>query len=258
MDDNQQQTILRSIAISSGFLNATNPGDLQVAYQVLESFKKYNGRINLCVGWLHQDHLALGETDVTIPAKLYALTIIDTFLDSSYSKLMENERLELRHAVLIAARQIAPAPIVHEARILGNKLASIIAALMVRDFPQRWTTFFVDVFSPMRQGGLWCNEGGSGMHTMGVKICLSCLRLVTEDTTDSDFNAKVRFPRSEVAYDLNNCDLLSPKNECRYQPRGEMTSCWVLTRFPLNFSLSCLACWSIMHILCKPKKDSII
>lgn len=191
MDDNQQERVVQSIAVSSGFVNIANPNDRQVAFQVLEDFKKYDGSIAVCIGWLHQERLGICETDVTVPVKLYALTIIDGFLQTSYSKLIETERLQLRHAVLTAARQIAPAPIVNEARILGNKLASILAALMVRDFPQRWTTFFADVFSPMVQGGLWCNERGDGVHTMGVKICLDCLRLVTEDTTDSDFNAKV-------------------------------------------------------------------
>ena len=62
---------------------------------------------------------------------------------------------------------------------------------MVRDFPQRWTTFFQDVFVPIQMGGLWY-DGNDNMHTMGVLICLECLKLVTEDCTDSDFNAKVR------------------------------------------------------------------
>jgi Exportin 1-like protein len=192
MDDNQQDTVLRSIALSSGFIHVSNQNDRQVAFQVLEDFKKYDGSISLCIGWLLQERLGLGDTDITVPTKLYALTIIDKFLQTSYTKLGETERLQLRHAVLTASRQLAPAPIVNEGRILGNKLASILAALMVRDFPQRWTTFFADVFSPMQQSGLWCNEGGGGVHIMGVKICLECLRLVTEDTTDSDFNAKVR------------------------------------------------------------------
>jgi hypothetical protein len=192
MDDNQQETVLRSIAVSSGFVNISNPNDRQVAFQVLEDFKKYDGSIAVCIGWLHQERLGLDKTDITVPVKLYALTIIDAFLQTSYTKLGETERLQLRHAVLTSARHVAPAPIVNECRILGNKLASILAALMVRDFPQRWTTFFADVFAPMNRGGLWCNEPGDGVHTMGVKICLECLRLVTEDTTDSDFNAKVR------------------------------------------------------------------
>lgn len=208
MDENQQQTVLRSIAVSSGFVNVNSANDRQQAFQVLEDFKAYEGHISVCIQWLHQERIVLENTDTTVPVKLYALTMVDGFLQTSYSKLSESERLALRHAVLTAARQVAPSPIVNEGRILGNKLASLLAALMVRDFPQRWTTFFVDVFSSMQQGGLWCNEPGDGVHRMGVKICLECLRLVTEDTTDSDFNAKVSYVCAKSSYDVEDDDPL--------------------------------------------------
>jgi hypothetical protein len=63
---------------------------------------------------------------------------------------------------------------------------------VVRDFPQRWTNFVPEVLSPMRQGGLWYNEpGADAVNQTGVRICLECFKLVAEDCTDSDFNAKV-------------------------------------------------------------------
>jgi hypothetical protein len=97
---------------------------------------------------------------------------------------------------LTAARQHAPAKSrIPEARILGNKIASLLAGLVVRDFPQRWTSLMDDIFAPMQQGGLWYNYNNSNndqpCETVGVKICLECLKLVAEDCTDSDFNAKV-------------------------------------------------------------------
>jgi hypothetical protein len=73
---------------------------------------------------------------------------------------------------------------------LGNKIASLLAGLVVRDFPQRWTSLMDDIFTPMQQGGLWYNSNDQ-CETVGVKICLECLKLVAEDCTDSDFNAKV-------------------------------------------------------------------
>jgi hypothetical protein len=193
MDENQQQTVLRSIAVSSGFAASNvSASDRGLSFKVLEDFKVYDGRISVCISWLHQERHGIEGADITVPVKLYALTLIDKFLQTSYTKLNENERLALRHAVLTAARQVAPAPVLDEGRILANKLASVLAALMVRDFPQRWTTFFQDVFMPIQNGGLWSNDNGDGVHTLGVKICLECLRLVAEDTTDSDYNAKVR------------------------------------------------------------------
>jgi hypothetical protein len=78
---------------------------------------------------------------------------------------------------------------------LANKLASLLAALVVRDFPQRWTTCIQDLFSQ-----LWttANDSTSSSSsttittTMGNKMCLQVLQLVAEDCTDSDFNSKVR------------------------------------------------------------------
>jgi Exportin 1-like protein len=191
MDDDPLQRVLRSIAISSGFIPISNEQERRLAFQALKDFKQYDGKMSVCIAWLHQECVTLGGIDVTLPVKLFSLNSIEDFLQtSSYVTLSETERLQLRHAILTSARQVSSSTT--ENRALGNKLASILAALMIRDFPQRWMTFFQDVFSPMTSGGLWCNEPGEGFHTMGVKICLECLRLVAEDTTDSDFNTKVR------------------------------------------------------------------
>jgi hypothetical protein len=194
MDLNQQQTVLRAIALSSGIGNvgSTSPQDRQAAFRILEDLKSFDGRITVCISWLQVERHSLQNSDITVPVKLYAASILETFLQKGYAQLNENDRLALRHAVLTAARQVAPLSISDDGRILGNKLASLLAGLMVRDFPQRWTTFFQDVFSPIRLGGLWYDEPGDKVHVMGVKICLECLRLISEDCTDSDFNLKVR------------------------------------------------------------------
>ena len=134
----------------------------------------------MCLSWLPQPRLVVAENDCTIAAKLYACELISDFLKHQYSKLTEKERLQLRTAVLGAARQEATKPVTNS-RILANKLASLMASLMVRDFPQRWTTCIDDLFS------MW----SSTEPQMGVKICLEVLRLVAEDCTDSDFNSKV-------------------------------------------------------------------
>jgi hypothetical protein len=211
MDQSQQQTVLRSIAISST-LSPVSPSDRQVAFQVLEEFRKYEGRVAVCVGWLHAERhdVAIVEIeDATISVKLYAATILEQFLTRGYANLQENDRLALRHAVLTACRQLAPLNINDPKRVLGNKLAVLLAGLMVRDFPQRWTTFVPDVFSPMSRGGLWFEEGSENKSTVGVMLCLECLRLVTEDCTDSDFNAKVSFCSEDSDVDSNIKELIA-------------------------------------------------
>jgi hypothetical protein len=181
--DSQEETILRAIVISSSSTwsgQPIAPSDRQTAFSVLADFSKYQGRIPICLGWLPQPQLVVASNDCTVAAKLYACELLSDFLKHQYSKLSSEERLQLRHAALQAARQEATKPVT-ESRILANKLASLLASLMVRDFPQRWTTCIEDLFS------MWSNE-----PQMGVKICLEVLKLVAEDCTDSDFNAKVR------------------------------------------------------------------
>jgi hypothetical protein len=245
----QEETVLRAIVISSSMAiggQVVPHYDRQTAFQVLTEFKNFDGRIPMCLSWLqqesirtHNNHTRLSsssihnsnnnnsngaiimEENITVPTKLFALDVLSDFLTKRYSSLRPEERLALRQAVLTAARQLAPTRSdVAEARILGNKLATLLAGLIVRDFPQRWTSLMDDVFGgPVvlpngRGGGLWCtdinnnnnnnsfnnssssliNTGASeDQSTMGVKICLEVLKLVAEDCTDSDFNAKVRY-----------------------------------------------------------------
>jgi hypothetical protein len=229
MDASQQETILRAIVISSSATYSSGGGGQQQqqqqpisqqdrlrAFQVLTDFKRYDGRIPVALTWLQQERhfhqqqqQLFGTTtgsstsssnssdnnnllDITIQTKLFALEIVHELLQTSYGKLSHEERLAVRRAVLTAARQQAPISSRRGdgSRILANKIALLLAGLVVRDFPQRWTTLMDDVFVPIQQGGLWYNTE-EDMDGLGVKICLECLKLVAEDCTDSDFNAKV-------------------------------------------------------------------
>lgn len=121
---------------------------------------------------------------------------------------------------------------------------------MVRDFPQRWTTFFQDVFVPIRMGGLWY-DGEDNVHSMGVLICLECLKLVTEDCTDSDYNAKVCATGSFVLTVRKVCnaktnhvyliiDFHITTKRCldwvkrSFFPVSAITICYIRTRFCLG------------------------
>jgi hypothetical protein len=198
----EEDTILRAIAISSSTVWSGQPistNDRQAAFGVLEDFSKYPGRIPLCLKWLQQpppplpqqkskDESVVRTNDSTVPPKLYAIEILAVFVKHQYAKLSEGERLELRKAALTAAT-VEASKARTDSSILSNKLASLLAALVVRDFPQRWTTMVDDVF-----GRLWnptANYNGAELPSMGRKICLEILKLVAEDCTDSDFNTKV-------------------------------------------------------------------
>jgi hypothetical protein len=195
--------LLQAIAMSSSSsLGAISLQDRETAFRILENFKIYDGRLPVCLAWLQQERIvALNQQsngsnsqeglEIIVPTKLFALEILNGVMEKSYVKLSDNERLALRQAVMQAARQLAPSPVTDEARILGKKLALLLAGLAVRDFPQRWPNFVQDMFSPGSQGGLWTSDVSTMHQHMGVKIGLECLKIITEDCTDSDFNAKV-------------------------------------------------------------------
>lgn len=208
MDGNQEQMILRAIAVSS--LNLY-PQEQATALKVLEDLKKFDGRIALCIAWLAQERHVFGDHDITIPTKLLLLDILYNFLRfGNYTNCDPNDRLQLRQAVLNACKRMAPtSPAMAETRILGKKLASLLAGLVVRDFPQRWEGFVTEVLCPMRQGGLWYNEpGAEAVNQSGCRICLECFKLVAEDCTDSDFNAKISTTRrNDILTGLNEVSL---------------------------------------------------
>eukprot|EP00978_Attheya_sp_CCMP212_P010339 scaffold24973_cov36-Attheya_sp.AAC.1 len=77
MDENQRQSLLRSISISSGVLAnpaAVSSQERAGAYQNLEQFKVYPGRIPACIELLTGEQFCVeAGVDLTVPTKLYAL-----------------------------------------------------------------------------------------------------------------------------------------------------------------------------------------
>ena len=222
--------LLQAIAMSSSSsYGVISSQDRETAFRILENFKVYDGRLPVCISWLQQERLVIlnqqvngtnpDGLEITVPTKLFALEILYGVMEKSYIKLGEGERLALRQALLQAARQLAPSHVSDEARILGKKLALLLAGLAVRDFPQRWPSFIQDMFSPGPQGGLWTSEVSTMHQHMGVKIGLECLKIITEDCTDSDFNAKVcGIPSSRLTLSLSLTFALV----CRFQLRDGM------------------------------------
>jgi Importin beta-related nuclear transport receptor len=227
MDNNQKQELFRAIAISTAtspiLTPLINQQSRAESYNKLEEFKKYNGRVAIILELLQTETLVLPvngqHVDITASTKLYALGVLQTFLKTNYSKLdNEGDRLAIRNAVMMSARQllskccssgIQDVASENESRFLGVKIAALIADIATRDFPQRWTTFISDLFSPPDKGGLWYVPSDASISKgygplIGVKICLECLKIITEDCTDGDFNSKISTSRrNDVLIGLN-------------------------------------------------------
>ena len=221
INDAQQETILSAIVVSSSTHWAGQPissEERRGAFQALQDFStQFEGRVPVALQWLQQPQLFAGNgtIDCTIPAQLYACEILLSCLNDKskkYAQWQESDRLQLRQAVMIAAQRQAQAPLVNSrdgstgssststALPLANKLASLLSALMVRDFPQRWTTCIQDLFQQ-----LWSESA----PLVGNRMCLQVMQLVAEDCTDSDFNAKISTKRRN--------DILMGLNEVSHQ-----------------------------------------
>jgi exportin-5 len=223
MDPTQRDAILQAIAISASsspqLIPLITPQSRATAFQTLEQFKSFPGKIPACLEWLSTERHILSvagiTVDITSVVKLYSMTLLQGFLKQEYAKVNNDDRIALRNAILATARHLISNPEEQgETRFLANKIATLLADVAVRDFPQRWTTFSTDVFSPVGQGGLWTSgENETGAGGIGTKICLECLRILVEDCTDGDFNSRISTPRrNDVLIGLNevHSHLLPP------------------------------------------------
>jgi len=220
-----------AIAISSSsspkIIASTTAQSRADALHTLEQFKRYDGRMAVALEFLqserHVVHLDDGERiDITAAIKLFSLGILDSYLRNVFSNASESDRLTFRSSISMATHKLVQGAatiendpvgnvIETENRMLGMKLAAILADIALREFPQRWPSFIDDLFTPSQNGGLWYSEDkldrvGYG-PMIGVKIALECLKLITEDCTDSDFNSKVSTSRRN--------DILTGLNEVR-------------------------------------------
>lgn len=207
------ESVLRAIAVSSALFPSVTNSERSQAFQTLQEFKQQNDeRVRISLEWLQTENISLQGIDISVPTKLIALEVCGEFLkiskkmrSPSYMEITDIDRVTFRQAICRSCRAICRVPS-DGSRILANKFADIIVSMILHDFPHRWTTLAGDLFSPFQQGGLWydCLEPNAGCF-IGVKICLECLRLLTEDCTDSDFNTKIPAARrNEVLTGLND------------------------------------------------------
>lgn len=237
MDNGLLNSLLQAIAVSSSMLiNLTSEVSnisRTTAFVTLEKFKALDRHVSLPIAMdivRGERHFVSfsdnrDDIDVTAPAKLYAMGILESFIKMEYTHLGGSDRLQLRSAVLDAGRHLLKRNINtksvnnEETRILGMKIAALLAEIVVRDFPQRWPNFVEEVWNllwyhpDVTEELMYPFEYGS---LIGTKICLECLKLVTEECTDSDFNTKVSTSRrNDVLTGINEShDHFVPKIFC--------------------------------------------
>ena len=153
MDPNQYRLILDAVWVCSNPPPHT-PDAHKAAHGMLEMFKYQNkesgmDRMEAANNFFHlldsQSH-SNNNVDITLQTKLYALECLKTFIDECHSNFSQSHREAFRNRVLqvIVATFDASTPPTYQ-NILCSKFGPVLADLILRDFPQLWTTLFSDL-----------------------------------------------------------------------------------------------------------------
>ena len=141
MDTNQYNLILSAVSISANPHLVSDPATKQKAFTLLSQFKSSDNAAVSAFQLLDHPHPhQYNGLDVTPHMKLYALQCLLSSISQHYSKQPESARQHFKNKIL---EQIATTT--ETDKLIHPKLASLLADLTLRDFPQRWPTFFADV-----------------------------------------------------------------------------------------------------------------
>ena len=140
--------------------------------------------------------LVVDNVDVTASAKLFVLLVIRKYVQLQYASLSMVDAQMLRSAIVEAAKLTAleSAENWSEMKLIGSKLSELLSDLASRDFPQRWTNFWDELYNQVWLADLNVTDSTCA----GAQICMECISVLTEDCTDSDFNSKVSSVFSEL------------------------------------------------------------
>ncbi len=188
MDQAQYQLLLSAVAISANPMISSKPEDKQQAFTLLSQFKESNNAAQAAFYLLERAELhQYGNQDYTIQVHLYALQTLLSTLSKHYSSLNQSDRHTFRSRLLSLISKTLPSQ-----QVTIPKLASLLSDVILRDFPQRWTSLLDDLMS------LFTTSSSA------AQIVLNAVTIVTEDCTDSDFNSKVATARrNDVLQGLN-------------------------------------------------------
>jgi hypothetical protein len=221
-----QYTLFQAVAFSSLPLPHVTSQDRQAAFRVLQEFAVYPGRIALALSWLnHAQPHTFENHDITTAIHLLSLQILTDYLSSKqyhpplpssstpsaasavvgYANAPRQEQTQFRQAIAQVCCRVASQPWRRDS-IVAKKLASLWEQLLLREFPQRWPEGLAQLVVPQSQGGLLYNTayGPSSVAGSGVHMICEVWRLLAEDCTDADFNAKLSTSRrNDVLLGLN-------------------------------------------------------
>ena len=142
MDQSQYSLIVRAIAVSANPLLAS-VSDRNDASSLLDQFASSDLASTASTQLLSMDVHQFGPSNVTAVVKLFSLLVLKKYVEKSYAGLGDVERADFRNAIMSVVARLSSSE--QNDMLIAPKLSSLLADIVLNDFPQRWESFFDDV-----------------------------------------------------------------------------------------------------------------
>ena len=170
MDAAQYQLIVSAIAVSAN-PHLSSASDSAAASSLLDSFASSDIVALASTQLLSSDRPHVyGNQDVTPVVKLFSLLCLKNYVAKDYAKSDAAARLDFRNAVCTVCAKLTPEP---NDTLIAPKLASLLADIVLNDFPQRWPSFFEDV---LKVSDLSSGSQRLSLFSLSLSFSLSLLR----------------------------------------------------------------------------------
>ncbi|EFO92260.1 hypothetical protein CRE_10809 [Caenorhabditis remanei] len=118
----------------------TDPTRQAEIYRALESLKKDE------LGWKKSVESFVGPNKPSAEEQFLLLQVIEDFLNKRYSSATQQDVLVIRNFLLHYIKGFQDNSSTSHEMFLTNKMAHIFSLVFAMDFPERWSTFFNDLF----------------------------------------------------------------------------------------------------------------
>lgn len=145
-----------------------DPVACQKTFALLEELK------NLEYGWQLCMNALTAENTHNSHLQFFAFQIIEHYIKSRYSSASVSEQLHVRQFVRQWIQLLCLPKSQLEPRFILNKAAQIFAMIFVRDYPQRWPSFFNDIVETLNFG------------TQAVDIYIRLLKAIDCEVADRE------------------------------------------------------------------------
>lgn len=179
----------------------TLAADRSAAYEILEKYKLENGNIAKVAAYAATALGVGSNVEFEYTLRYYCLLVMESYMNRNWNSMEMEARVEFRNYILeIVTTQGDALP-----SFVLEKIASLLAQVMKRTFPQHWKDCF-------EHFGVLC-----GKHPVQGQVVFLVLKTVVEDCSNADFNTMLPSKRrNEILQGLHVCAPSFLVEICQY------------------------------------------